>query len=44
VGILEEDCLQVVIIRLEDLEVRPGGQFRQLEFEDGVGPQGRMPG
>jgi len=44
VGILEEDRLQVVVIRLEDLEVRPGGQFRQLEFEDRFGPRGKMPG
>ena len=35
-GVLEEDRLQVVFIRLEDLEVRPGSQFRQLEFEDGL--------
>jgi len=44
VGVLKEDRLQVVVIRLEDLKVRPGGQFGQLEFEDGFGPRGRMPG
>jgi len=44
VNVLEEDRLQVVVIRLEDLEVRPGSQFRQLKFEGGFGPRGRMPG
>jgi len=44
VDVLEEDRLQVIFIRLEDLEVRPGSQFRQFEFEEGFGPRGRMPG